>query len=526
MKSSKSQMNMVSWFIYASIASITLIGVMLIIVSSLFISNITNGDYKKIVENISVHVAGMMDQVAEGDYSYDESTGKFYKGGVEITDDVFWTIQQRDADVHHTIFWGNVRIMSDIKDSDGKSVVGTALTDQKIIDSVAKNGIYTQNGVKIYGTKYSVCYYPIRNNGQIVGYVFSGVNQEKSLSQIFIAVFSCLLIGAVLTVLVAFIMVRVINNRAKEFGLHLSGASSIAEEKKKDVSELGLVTKENIEQINMAIDQVAIAVSKQAGNTEEIMGAMSEFANRIDIIMDRVKSTSDVSADSTVLIDDLKAKVNNLEEVSTTNSREIVEISRQIEDDNKAVADIRKIIDVINDIAFQINLLSFNASVEAARAGEVGRGFAVVADSIKELSDKTKASLEDITNIVQSVTEKMVSTTESSEKLIKENDKVVKALNETRNQLNDVTSAFSNISDNLTEIMGETPVINEYKSRIIENVSSLAAASEENAAMGEEMKATSDEIITATESLIREIYKLEEVTQIIGTVKNQFADNI
>lgn len=526
MRSRVNKNNMVGWMIYANLTSIILVAVLLIMVAGLFITNITTGDYKKIVENISVHVAGMMDEMDDGAYFYDSETGKLFKGTTEITDGVFWKIQDRDADVHHTIFWGDTRIMSDIKDASGNSVVGTKLTDQKIIKAVATDGIYTKNGVDIYGTKYSVCYYPIKNDGEIVGYVFTGVNQEKSIFQILVAVVSCLVISIVLAAVVAYVMIQLVNNRAKSFGANLSGASNIAEEKKNDVSELGLVTRENIEQINVAIDQVAIAVSKQAGNTEDIMSAMSEFADRIDTIMDRVRATSQVSGDSKALIDDLKNKVNTLTEVSTSNSNEILEISRQIEEDNNAVGDITKIINVINSIALQITLLSFNATVEAARAGEVGRGFAVVADSIKELSDQTKTSLEEITDIVNSITQKMLATTESSANLIKENEKVVKALDETRTQLNDVTGAFDDISDNLTEIMGETSVINDYKNRIIENVSSLAAASEENAAMGEEMKATSDEIINATDNLLKEIERLEEVSEIIGTVKTQFADNI
>lgn len=527
MKNQKQKsMSIVTWMIVTNLAAIVFVGAMLTIMCGIFIDKIINSDYRTIAETGSMHIASMLDELDEGDYRYEEESGQLFKGDVLITDQAFWEIQKGNSDMRHTIFWGETRILSDVTDDKGASVVGTKLTDSSIEMAVQKEGIYSSNNVLIYGTRYSVCYYPLYNGGQVVGMVFTGVNQEAANKQIIRDILLSVVIVLILAVAISALIVSLINKKAKVFGFNLTEASSIAEDKKNSVTELGVNTKENMEQINDAIEEVTKAVTEQASHTEEIMGSMQEFASSIDIIMGHVDTTSDVAESSINLIEELKLRLNNLESVSESNSREIVSISKQIEEDSNAVSDISKIISAINDIAFQITILSFNASVEAARAGEAGKGFGVVADSIKDLSDKTKECLESITAIVQSINEKMSDTTEASEKLVEENAKVVEALAQTKEQLNDVTDSFEQITSHLAEIMEQSDVINESKNQVIETVSSLAAASEENAAMSEEMKATSDEVISSTDHLITEIDRLHEITGIIDNVKNLFADNL
>ena len=386
-----------------------------------------------------------------------------------------------------------------------------------------KNGIYVESNILLYGKRYSVCYYPLCNGGQMVGMVFTGVNQEAANQQIVRAILLFIVILTILAGGISLILVQQIRKRSGIFGKYLTNASVIAGDKKKSVTELGLYTKQNMEQINDAIEEVTKAVTEQANNTEEIMGSMEEFASSIDIIMGQVQTTSDVAGNSIHRIEELQDRLNILESVSETNSQEIISISKQIEEDSYAVGEISKIINAINDIAFQITILSFNASVEAARAGEAGKGFGVVADSIKDLSDKTKASLEDITHIVQSVNEKMAETTQASEKLQKENQKVVEALVQTKQQLQEVTNSFHEITGHLSDIMDESGIIVASKNQVVETVSSLAAASEENAAMSQEVKATADEVISATDHLIGEIERLQDIVTLMDEVQEEFS---
>lgn len=519
----KKKKSIIRWMLTCNFLSILFIGCVLAIMSGILIDMQTSDDYQTIAKTACTHMKSMFDEI-DGDFSYDEESGKLYKGKTEITDKTFSTLQAEDSNIHHTIFWGDTRIISDLKDNNGDSVVGTTLNNPSIISAVEKDGIFCDDKVELYGTKYSVCYYPLKNGDKLVGMIFVGVNQ----STVTVIIVRNILIACGVALVLTFIIICLIINAIKKKGLSfedtLSQASDVAEEKKSSVTDLGKQTVENMAQINIAIDQVSQAVTKQASHTEEIMGSMEEFGSSLDVIMNHVNETSAISAESIDSIEELKLQLDQLEKLSSENSEEIQNISKQIEEDSNAVLSIDKIIEVINDIAFQITILSFNASVEAARAGDAGRGFAVVADSIKDLSDKTKESLEEVTTIVQSVNDKMVETTQASDILIEKNNNVIQSLVDTRERLDGVTKSFNKISENITNITDESIAVIDSKNQVIETVAALAAASEENAAMSEEIKATSDEVIDSTHGLLEEIDRLHEITQIIDDVKILFMD--
>ncbi|WP_342751343.1 PAS domain-containing methyl-accepting chemotaxis protein [Thalassospira marina] len=60
------------------------------------------------------------------------------------------------------------------------------------------------------------------------------------------------------------------------------------------------------------------------------------------------------------------------------------------------VSSMGSIIEVIQNIASQINLLALNATIESARAGEAGKGFAVVANEVKNLAKQAARATEQI----------------------------------------------------------------------------------------------------------------------------------
>lgn len=524
-KKTKKARSFVSWLLSSFMISIILMGIILSVVTGIFLYLRTNADYQQIAEASTIHIASQFETLAEGDYSYDEATGKFYKGDVEITDEFFKIAQKDNENIVHTIFWDNTRVMSDVIDDKGQSVVGTKLTDTKILDTVRDEGVFTDNNVKIYGTLYTVSYYALKNGNDAVAMIFVGVKQEEANKIVNQNVGACIAIVVVLTAINIISLGLLTTKKAKEFDVALDNVALLTTDKKSTVTDMGKQTVANMEQIDEAIEQVSQAVTEQASHTEEIMGSMTDFGDNLDRIIENVKNTNKIIRGSMDSVEELQAQLNELENVSKENSNEIVHISKQIEDDSNAVLGIGKIIDVINDIAFQITILSFNASVEAARAGEAGKGFAVVADSIKELSDKTKASLEDITNIVQEVNVKMDETSAASSVLSEKNEDVIRALNDTKQGLEEVSHAFDQIVTNITGVMDQSEGIVVTKNQVIETVSSLAAASEENAAMSEEIKATSDEVIESTHVLLQEISRLEEVSNIVNDAKAMFMED-
>lgn len=90
--------------------------------------------------------------------------------------------------------------------------------------------------------------------------------------------------------------------------------------------------------------RLQISINETSTNIDEIEKDALKLSDNLNIIIDRVKNTSD--------------NINNSSEV----------------------------VDFIKNISNQINMLGLNASIEAARAGEQGRGFSVVAKEMRKLS--------------------------------------------------------------------------------------------------------------------------------------------
>ncbi len=104
--------------------------------------------------------------------------GSLYKGGTMISRmDFMTTISSISCsdDVDFTVFWGDTRVFTTVKRSDGSYITGTS-ADKKVTDSVLGKGIeYYYSRVKINGRNYAGYYIPIMDaSAKTVGMVFAG----------------------------------------------------------------------------------------------------------------------------------------------------------------------------------------------------------------------------------------------------------------------------------------------------------------------------------------------------------------
>lgn len=179
----------------------------------------------------------------------------------------------------------------------------------------------------------------------------------------------------------------------------------------------------------------------------------------------------------------------------------------------KTINEISAKTNVINDIVFQTKLLSFNASVEAARAGENGKGFAVVAEEIGNLATMSGQSSNEISALLESSISKVQQIADESK------DSIGKIVTSAKSKLQDAeevtkkcVTAFDDIVVNVEEVRQMMENVNSSVGEQSDGVSNISIA------MKELDKMTLDNFQGCGESLKDSNLIAEQAVEINGVI--------
>ncbi|MCP4324330.1 MAG: hypothetical protein GY787_21220 [Alteromonadales bacterium] len=156
----------------------------------------------------------------------------------------------------------------------------------------------------------------------------------------------------------------------------------------------------------------------------------------------KLSETSKLFSQSTILLDQIKEKIENLSS-AMTNSVDAVDKLRT------ASHSIGVFTETINAISSQTNLLALNAAIEAARAGDAGRGFAVVADEVRTLAAKTEDATKQIKVFVDEIHINTESTSQGFEQMVGS----TKDMGNYLQTINTVIDEVVTLADEMTEII-------------------------------------------------------------------------
>ncbi len=510
-----------------------------------------------------------LESAYEGDFSLN-SEGRLLKGetNLEILYEALDAVKTQE-NIELTIFYGDTRMISTLKNADGTRNEGTK-ANETVAAKVLAGETYFDENLKIGNDDYFAYYCPLRNaDGSICGMIFAGIPSasvnaaiESNLVKILIAavvIFIVALAGiAFITIQMSKAIVKVtkgleeiasgnlvveldkttfkrtdeigeiarctetLRGTLKEMLVEIHGEVSNINNYSGELNNMSVQASQSTNEVSMAVEDIARGATSQAEETENATRHVDDVREMIDGIVENIgiltKSSEEMGksgAEATKILGEL-----NNSNLKTTDA--IKKIAKQTEETNESVKSISQAAEVITSIAEETNLLALNASIEAARAGEHGKGFAVVADSIQKLAEQSNNSAREIMEIIGA----LIQESEKTVEIMKEVNAIVEEegekVGETKNIIGQVADEIKNSLSEIDAVNEKAGAIKAASAEISTVIQGLSAISEENAAATEETNASVEELNAMMQELSQQATSLSATADHVQELMAQF----
>lgn len=535
------------------------------VATAIRMDNAMTSSYKTSLRTAACSVRNILQEIDDGTYHVEGDALWLGPTDLSYVNTVLDELYEQ-TQMYSTIIINDTRMLTSVKNN-GERAVGTQI-DPGIASKVMGGEEHLATGVVVGGKKCVVCYVPLYQpkTDEVIGAVFTGMDQSTMESQIRTTIISIIAIGiGIMALVIVFAIIfssrlaRVII-ASQRVCLDLADGNFSREEvsmgtKRKDelgemargVNTVKLKVGEAIVGIRDNIDMLlkdADGLTKTATTTSDTMGDLSNAVTGIadgatsqaqevttaadhvsDILakMEMVNQNVDSTEENTIemtkasksVIDTFSHLISDIES-SISNLDVIVE---KMEAVANAVNDVTVAADDINGIAEQTNLLSLNASIEAARAGEAGQGFAVVAGEIRQLADQSRQSSDKINQIMGNLKIETAEAVEMVRELNDIMDRQKASSSESRDSIEGLVENIEQTKNMVTDIKNSSDEVKDLCASLNDNVSNLSAISEENAASSQETAASVEQISNA-------VYEVSDMSDELKKLSNHLAELI
>lgn len=275
-------------------------------------------------------------------------------------------------------------------------------------------------------------------------------------------------------------------------------------------------------QIAVTMQELAIGIEGEAKSASELAVIMESFTRKVEEANEKGESIQSSSSEVLEMTSEGSRLMKSSNEQMVKIDQIVQEAVHKIQGLDAEAQEISKLVVVIKDIANQTNLLALNAAIEAARAGEHGKGFAVVAEEVKKLAEQVTVSITDITDIVTNIQNESSSVAGSLLEGYEEVEKGTDQINITMETFNGISSAVTemiNLIQNVTENLSDIAANSQEMSGSVEEI---AAISEESSAAVEQTSASSQQTSSSMDEVAGSSKQLAELAEKLNGLVLEF----
>ena len=307
---------------------------------------------------------------------------------------------------------------------------------------------------------------------------------------------------------------RVTGNYNGDYELIKNNVNKVVDSLNALISKLAQSTENLAEasgQISSSTEEMAAGAQEQSSQITEVASAVEEMTKTIMETSRNSSLASEASNDAGNIAKEGGKVVEETIKGMVRIAAGVQQSSETVQALGKSSDQIGEIVQVINDIADQTNLLALNAAIEAARAGEQGRGFAVVADEVRKLAERTTKATKEIAVMIKQIQ--------------KDTTEAVVAMKKGKEEADLGKTMADKAGESLRNIILGAD-------KVVDIITQVAAASEEQSATSEEISKSIEAINTVTkestsgiQQIARAAEDLNNLTSVIEELVGEFKIN-